>query len=196
MQVALRAAQRAKDIDTLRGHEGDAGAQYFSAFPGILPPEWKGDFAGRTRRPPRDRVNAMISFGYALLVRETTAALARVGLDPMLGLYHSMIPGRPALALDLMEPFRAAWVDTAMLRLIATAGIAREDFHISNAGVALSDRGRRAVIRAYERRGDELTTHPHFGYRLSYRRLVELEARILAKWLVGEIDHLQPLWTR
>lgn len=196
MQVALRAAERANDIDKLRGHEGDAGAQYFAAFPSVLPLDWKADFGGRTRRPPRDRINAMLSFGYALLVRETTAALARIGLDPMLGLYHTMIPGRPALALDLMEVFRAAWVDAATLRLVATGGIDREDFHISSAGVMLSDRGRRAVIRAYERRGDELTTHPRFGYRMSYRRLVELEARVLAKWLVGEIETFTPLWTR
>lgn len=196
MQVALRAAERAKTIEALRGHEGDAAAQYFAALPGILPHEWKHDFAGRTRRPPRDRVNAMLSFAYALLVRDATAAVARIGLDPMLGLFHTMIPGRPALALDVMEPFRAAWADTAMLRLIATGGIERSDFHLSAAGVMLSDKGRRAVIRAYERRADELTTHPRFGYRMSYRRLLELEARILAKWLVGEIDELRPLWTR
>src|SRR5690606_34765754 len=114
----------------------------------------------------------------------------------MLGLYHTMIPGRPALALDLMEPFRAAWVDTAVLRLVATNGIARTDFHVSGAGVFLSDRGRRVLIGAYERRADELTTHPRFGYRMSYRRILELEARVLAKWLLGEIDELRPIWTR
>lgn len=196
MQVALRAAERAEAVETLRGYEGEAANQYFAALPSILPAAWRGDFGGRSRRPPRDRVNAMLSFGYALLVRETTAALARVGLDPMLGLYHTVIPGRPALALDLMEPFRPAWVDTSMLRLLATGGIERDDFHCAGVGVSLSARGRRRVIRAYERRGDELTTHPRFGYRMSYRRIVELEARVLAKWLVGEIDALEPLWTR
>ena len=196
MQHALRAAERDADLDTLRGHEGEAAAGYFSALPAILPAAWRGDFCGRTRRPPRDRVNALLSFGYSLLVRDASAALARVGLDPMLGFFHTMIPGRPALALDLMEPFRAAWVDTAVLRLIATAGIDRADFHVSAAGVVLSDAGRAALIGAYERRADELTTHPRFGYRMSYRRLLELEARVLGKWLVGEVDHFTPLWTR
>lgn len=196
MKNSLRGAERATSIDALRGHEGDAGAQYFSAFPMLLPGPWKSDFGTRSRRPPRDRVNALLSFGYALLLRDAAAALARIGLDPMLGLYHTMIPGRPALALDLMEPFRAAWVDTAVLRLVATNGIARTDFHVSGAGVFLSDRGRRVLIGAYERRADELTTHPRFGYRMSYRRILELEARVLAKWLLGEIDELRPIWTR
>ena len=196
MQHALRAAERDDTIDVLRGHEGEAASAYFTALPAILPTTWRGDFQGRTRRPPRDRVNAMLSFGYSLLTRDASAALARVGLDPMLGFFHTMIPGRPALALDLMEPFRAAWVDAAVLRLIATAGIERADFHVTSAGVVLSDAGRNALIGAYERRADELTTHPRFGYRMSYRRLLELEARVLGKWLVGEVDQFTPLWTR
>jgi CRISPR-associated protein Cas1 len=196
MKIALSAAERATTIDTLRGHEGDAAARYFEGLKHILPPDWRGDLQGRSRRPPRDRVNAMLSFAYALLTREATAAIARVGLDPMLGLYHSMIPGRPALALDLMEPFRAAWADAALLRLLATRGIERTDFVVGDQSVYLSDAGRRSMIRAFERRADELVTHPRFGYRMSYRRMLELEARILAKWLGGEIDQLAPLWTR
>jgi CRISPR-associated protein Cas1 len=196
MQHALRAAERDTALDVLRGHEGEAAAAYFSALPAILPAPWRGDFCGRSRRPPRDRVNALISFGYSLLVRDTSAALARIGLDPMLGFFHAMLPGRPALALDLMEPFRAAWVDAAVLRLLATNGIDRADFHVSTSGVVLTDSGRNALIAAYERRADELTTHPRFGYRMSYRRLLELEARVLGKWLIGEIDAFTPLWTR
>jgi CRISP-associated protein Cas1 len=196
MKVALNAAERATSLDALRGHEGDAAAEYFRAFPKILPRDWKDDFAGRSRRPPRDRVNALLGFAYALLVRDAVAALARIGLDPMLGLYHTMIPGRPAAALDLMEPFRAAWSDAAVVRLIATHGVSREDFHLSAAGVFLSAAGRRAMIRAHERRADELTTHPRFGYRMSYRRLLELEARVFGKWLLGEVDSFTPMWTR
>ena len=112
----------------------------------------------------------------------------------MLGFLHTTIPGR--LALDLCEPFRAAWVDTAVLRLLATRGIDREDFSFSSAGVSLTERGRNALIGAYERRAEELTTHPRFGYRMAYRRLLELEARVLGKWLVGEIEHYTPIWTR
>lgn len=196
MQNAMRAAERAGDLDVLRGCEGDAAARYFEVFPALLPAAWRGDFCGRSRRPPRDRVNAMLSFGYALLLRDAVSALARIGLDPMLGLFHTMIPGRPALALDLMEPFRAAWVDTAVLRLIGTGGIDRQEFHVSAAGVELSDAGRRAMVRGYERRADEQTTHPRFGYRMSYRRLLELEARILGKVLVGELETYTPIWTR
>ena len=151
---------------------------------------------GRSRRPPRDRVNALLSFGYALFTRDATAVAARVGLDPMLGFLHTVVPGRPALALDLMEPFRAAWVDTAVLRLLATRGIDREDFVFTSAGVSLTERGRNALIAAYERRADELTTHPRFGYRMAYRRLLELEARVLGKWLVGKVEHYTPIWTR
>jgi len=196
MQQALRRAGQAGDLDVLRGCEGEAAAYYFGALPAILPAAWQRDFVGRSRRPPRDRVNALLSFGYSLLVRDATAAAARVGLDPMLGFLHTVVPGRPALALDLMEPFRAAWVDTAVLRLIATRGIDREDFVFTSAGVSLTDRGRNALIGAYERRAEELTTHPRFGYRMAYRRLLELEARVLGKWLVGEVEHYTPIWTR
>ena len=196
MRIASNAAQRCSSIDALRGHEGDAAACYFDVFALLLPPAWQGDFGSRSRRPPRDRVNALLSFGYSMLLRDAVAALSRIGLDPMLGVFHTMIPGRPALALDLVEPFRAAWVDTAMLRLIATGGIQRSQFHVSGSGVQLSDAGRRAAIRAYERRASELTTHPRFGYRMSYRRLVELEARILAKVVAGELEEYTPLWTR
>jgi len=196
MQQALRRAGQAGDLDVLRGCEGEAAASYFAALPAILPAAWQQDFVGRSRRPPRDRVNALLSFGYALLTRDATAAAARVGLDPMLGFLHTVVPGRPALALDLMEPFRAAWVDTAVLRLLATRGIDREDFVFTSAGVSLTDRGRNALIGAYERRAEELTTHPRFGYRMAYRRLLELEARVLGKWLVGEVEHYTPIWTR
>ncbi len=196
MQQSLRGATEARELDTLRGHEGSAAAQYFDVIPQLLPRAWQGDFCGRSRRPPRDRINAMLSFGYALLVRDAVAACGRVGLDPMLGVFHTMIPGRPALALDLIEPFRAAWVDTAVLRLVGTAGITRDEFHLSAAGVELSDGGRRAMIRAYERRADEQTSHPRFGYRMSYRRLLELEVRILAKVFGGELEHYTPMWTR
>jgi len=196
MQQALRRAGLAGDLDVLRGCEGEAAACYFAALPAILPAPWQQDFVGRSRRPPRDRVNALLSFGYSLLTRDATAAAARVGLDPMLGFLHTVVPGRPALALDLMEPFRAAWVDTAVLRLLATRGIDREDFVFTSAGVSLTDRGRNALIGAYERRAEELTTHPRFGYRMAYRRLLELEARVLGKWLVGEVEHYTPIWTR
>jgi CRISPR-associated protein Cas1 len=196
MQSSVRLAERAATLDVLRGYEGEAARQYFAALPPLLPTEWRDDLSGRSRRPPRDRVNALLSFAYAALTREAIAAAARVGLDPMLGFFHSMIPGRPALALDLIEPFRPAWADTAVLRLLATGGISRTDFHVGPAGVYLSDAGRRKLIAAHERRSREETTHPRFGYRMSYRRILELEVRVLGKYLLGELDEYAPIWTR
>lgn len=196
MRNAWRKAKTAASLDELRGHEGDAASCYFGTLPAVLPAAWRGDLCGRTRRPPKDRVNAMLGFGYALLARDATAAIGRVGLDPMIGLFHSVIPGRPALSLDLLEPFRPAWVDAAVLRLLATRGITRDDFINHGEGIFLTDRGRRCVVSAYERRADEVISHPRFGYRLSYRRMLELEARVLGKWMLREVDEFSPLVTR
>lgn len=196
ISAEIRGAQRASNLDELRGHEGFGARSYFDVWPLILPKDWRGDFAGRTRRPPRDRVNAMLGMTYSLLVRDATAALARVGLDPMLGFLHTMIAGRPALALDLIEPFRACWADAAVFRLLATNGIAKDQFHSSLTGVYLSPSGRRSVIAAHERRAQESITHPRFGYKMTYRRMLEMEARLLAKLMTGEIEELSPLVTR
>ena len=196
MQVSLRAAERAASIDVVRGHEGEAAAQYFAAFPSLLPEPWAQEFSGRNRRPPKDKVNAMLGFAYSLLTREAIAAATRVGLDPMLGFFHSMIPGRPALALDLIEPFRPAWSDTAVFRLMATNGIDADDFSGNGDGVYLSDAGRRKMIAAHERRAREETKHPRFGYRMEYRRMIELELRMLAKVISGEIESFTPMCTR
>lgn len=196
LSASRRGASRATSIDQLRGHEGDAAAKYFEILPELLPAAWESELNGRTRRPPRDRVNALLSFGYSLLVKDSINALVGVGLDPMLGFLHTMIPGRPSLALDLMEPFRAAWVDTAVLRLIATGGIKLEDFMVSTLGVYMSPAGRKALIAAYERRADEETTHPHFGYRMSYRRILSLDCRLMAKFIAGEVETFVPFTSR
>ncbi len=196
MTNAIRWAERATTLDVLRGYEGDAARAYFAALPATLPEAWRGDLQGRSRRPPRDRVNAMLSFAYSLLTREAIAAIGRVGLDPMLGFFHSMIPGRPALALDLIEPFRPAWADTAVLRLISTSGIERSEFKTGPAAAYLDPSGRKKLINAHERRAREETSHPRFAYRMSYRRILELEVRVLGKFLHGEISEYIPLWTR
>ncbi|KIG18934.1 CRISPR-associated protein Cas1 [Enhygromyxa salina] len=196
MTLSVRWAERAATLDVLRGYEGDAARSYFGALPSTLPEDWRADLAGRSRRPPRDRVNAMLSFAYSLLTREAIAAIGRVGLDPMLGFFHSMVPGRPALALDLIEPFRPAWSDTAVLRLISTSGIDRRDFTVIPAAVYLNNAGRKKLIGAHERRAREETSHPRFDYRMSYRRILELEVRVLSKFLAGEIDEYVPIWTR
>ncbi|MFO7567010.1 MAG: CRISPR-associated endonuclease Cas1 [Enhygromyxa sp.] len=196
MKLSLRWAERAANLDVLRGYEGDAARTYFATLPELLPQDWQAELVGRSRRPPKDRVNAMLSFAYSLLAREAIAAIGRVGLDPMLGFLHTMIPGRPALALDIIEPFRPAWADTAVLRLIATNGIERSDFTVTPKAVYLNDGGRRKLIGAHERRAREETSHPRFAYRMSYRRVLELEIRVLAKYLAGEIEEYTPIWTR
>lgn len=154
------------------------------------------DFTKRNRRPPRDPVNALLSFMYAMLVKDMTATLVSVGLDPYLGFYHQPRYGRPALALDLMEEFRPLVADSVVINLINNGEIRPTDF-ISRAGAcALTPAGRKTVLAAYERRLDTLVTHPHFGYALSYRRIFEVQARLLARLLTGEINTYPAFCTR
>lgn len=124
------------------------------------------------------------------------AALTRVGFEPDLGFYHVAEPGRPALALDLMEPFRPLIVDSVVLRGFRTKALQRSGFAMVGPACRMSDATRRGFIRAFEQRVDELVTHPIFDYRISYRRILELEARLLGRHLEGEIDRWQPLVTR
>ncbi len=183
----------------LLGIEGGIAAQYFRHFAAMLRPrdfdaEW--DFARRNRRPPRDPVNAMLSFGYALLTKECTVALLAEGLDPWWGLYHKPRHGRPALALDLMEPFRPLVVDSAVVTAVNTGMVRGSDFTRSAAGCMLNDRGRKAMIRAYEARLDQLVTHPLFDYRCAWRAIIRLQARLLARWLRGDLPRYQSMVTR
>lgn len=196
MKVSLDGTHGATDIEAMRGHDNDAAARYFDVLPSLLPPTWHENDEKRPRQLSHDRINALLDFGYSLLTRDAAASIARTGLDPMLGMYHPTRAGRASLALDVIEPFRAAWVDAAMLRLIATNGIDQSQFHVTSAGVTLTTQGRRQVIRAYERRAEELVTHPHFGYRASIRHMLDVDVRMLAKWLLGEIPELRPFSRR
>ena len=195
---ARRSAIRAATLAKLRGFEGDAAATYFRAFAGLLaPPEDSGkmnsteltqfSFETRNRRPPTDPVNAMLSLSYAMLTRQLTVALAAVGLDPYRGLFHAPRHGRPALALDLMEPFRPIIADSVVLTAVNTGVVSSGDFVTAATGTALSQAGRRRFISAFERRMSQETTHPQFGYRLSMRRLLVLQARLLSRHLLGEL---------
>ena len=141
----------------------------------------------RNRRPPTDPVNAMLSLAYAMLTRHLTVALASVGLDPFRGLFHAPRHGRPALALDLMEPFRPVVADSVVLTAVNTGEVSAADFVSGATGTALSPAGRRRFVGAFERRLSHETTHPLFGYRLSMRRLLVLQARLLSRHLLGEL---------
>ncbi|OYT71214.1 MAG: CRISPR-associated endonuclease Cas4/Cas1 [Chloracidobacterium sp. CP2_5A] len=199
--AALRSvAERSDTLASLLGVEGSAARAYFEYFPAMfkLPPEEAPpfDFTGRNRRPPKDPVNALLSFGYSLLVKELLVALIGVGFDPYLGFYHQPRYGRPALALDLMEEFRPLVADSVVITVINNGEIGPSDF-IERAGAfALKASGRKAFIEAFERRLDQLVTHPVFGYQVSYRRIFEIQARLLARTIMGEIPRYIPFTTR
>lgn len=201
-QLDILAAQaiNAPDLATLLGYEGVAARYYFGAFSGMLKGEAArtGTFAweGRNRRPPKDPINAVLSFAYALLTRELSVVLGGVGLDPMLGFYHQPRFGRPALALDLMEEFRPLLADSTVLAALNNGVIRATDFIHSVGGVAIKPNARKDLILAYERRMDQLVTHPLFGYRISYRRVLEVQARLLSRVLLGEIQRYPPFRTR
>jgi CRISP-associated protein Cas1 len=194
-----KAADEERRIDSLLGLEGTAARIYFEHFGGLLS---RGDELGafafdqRNRRPPRDQVNALLSFFYALLVKDTTVAAFAVGLDPYVGFYHRPRFGRAALALDLAEEFRPLIADSTVMMVVNNGELSSKDFRERAGGVALTDGGRRKAIRAYERRMATELRHPTFGYRASYRRTLEIQARLLAAVLVGDIPAYRSLTTR
>jgi CRISPR-associated protein Cas1 len=154
------------------------------------------DFDGRNRRPPRDPVNALLSLAYALLTKDLAFVTAAVGLDPYLGFYHQPRYGRPALALDLMEEFRPLVADSVVLSAVNTGIVRPADFVRRGGAAALTPSGRARFLRAYERRMDELITPPVFGYRISYRRVLEVQVRLFARYLAGEIAEYPAFATR
>lgn len=193
-------AEKAQSAAELLGTEGVAARLYFDALPLLIPGarDLPGpSFTGlRNRRPPADAVNCLLSFCYGLLTKEIMAACLAVGFDPYVGLFHRPRFGRPALVLDLAEEFRPLLADSTVLTLINNREVSIGDFVVRAGAVALSPDGRKAVIRAWERRMTTQIRHPMFGYSVSYRRAVELQARILAAHLMGEFAEYEPLVTR
>ncbi|QOJ33455.1 MAG: CRISPR-associated endonuclease Cas1 [Nitrospira sp.] len=188
-----------ESLESLLGVEGTAARRYFSEFAGMLKeaePGARFDFDGRNRRPPRDPVNAMLSLLYSMLAREWTVTLQSVGLDPYLGFYHQPRYGRPALALDMMEEFRPLIADSAVLTAINNGEIRQSDWFERMGSVTLTPEGRRRLIETYERRMGQEITHPVFGYQISYRRVLEVQARLLGRYLLGEIPELPAFTTR
>ena len=190
-------AQTAPSLDTLLGIEGAAARTYFSEFQGMIKTEsLVFDFRGRNRRPPRDPVNAVLSFLYAMLIKQATVTALTVGFDPYLGFYHQPKYGKPALALDLVEEFRPLVADSVCLTLINNGELSLEHFITRGNAAALTQNGRRKVIEAWERRMDTLVTHPLFGYAVSYRRILEIQARLLSRHLLGELPAYPVFRTR
>ena len=194
-------AKRVRSLQELLGAEGNAAARYFRHFSELIrkPPDQENfafDFTHRNRRPPADPVNALLSFAYSLLVRTWTVTLTAVGFDAYRGFYHQPRYGRPALALDMMEPFRPLIADSSVIQAINNGEIKSTDFVSAAGSVALDADGRKRFIATFERRLDHEITHPLFEYRVSYRRLLELQARLMARHLQGEIDDYPNLVTR
>jgi CRISPR-associated protein Cas1 len=194
------AIQRAGSLEGLLGVEGGAARLYFENFSSMLhPPEGSVPefrIEERNRRPPRDPVNAMLSFAYSLLTRDAVVALFKVGLDPLAGFYHQPKYGKPALALDFMEEFRPLIADSTVITAVNTGVVKSGDFVRAGVRCNLKDTGRMAFIRAYERRMDTLITHPVFGYRISYRRVLDVQARLLARFVSHEIAEYPEFTTR
>ena len=196
-ELAAKAAE-ADSVESLLGIEGAAARSYFGSFAAMLKDDRLGtfDFAGRNRRPPRDPVNCLLSFLYALLVKDLTAVAFSVGFDPYLGVYHRPRFGRPALALDLAEEFRPIIAESVVVNAVNNGEVAENGFVVRAGGVALEQPVRRAVIAAYERRLDHEVTHPTYGYKITYRRVLEVQARMLAASMLGEIPEYVPFMTR
>jgi CRISPR-associated protein Cas1 len=189
-------ALQADSIESLLGLEGGAASIYFGEFSRMLKCDEGLRFLKRSRRPPKDEINAMLSYAYGMLVKDCTVALNAAGFDPSLGFYHKPRPGRPGLALDLMEIFRPLIADSAVL-FAANSGMVRPTDFMSGAGsVGMKKRARKAVIRSYERRMEQMVTHPVFDYRLSYRRVLEIESRLISRLITGELDEYRPFTTR
>ncbi len=187
-----------ESIESLLGMEGTAARLYFSKFSSMIRDVGleSFDFNGRNRRPPRDPINCLLSYVYSLLTKDLTAVTIAVGFDPYLGVFHRPRFGRPALALDLAEEFRPLVAESVVINVVNNGEIGQRDFFTRAGGVSLSQAGRRSVLSAYERRLDTEVTHPTYGYRITYRRVLEVQARVLAAHLLGEIPSYTPFMTR
>lgn len=199
LAASLRAAAAATTADELRGVEGEAARGYFEALNLVVKTPFRAAFQlnGRTRRPPLDPFNALISFLYAMLMNDCRSALEAAGLDPQLGFLHSVRPGRAALALDLQEEFRAILCDRLALTLINRGQIGEKDFDLREGGaVMLNDKGRRAVVAAWQERKQEEVTHSLTETKLPLALLPFIQARFIARTLRGEMESYLPYLAR
>lgn len=197
LRNSSQAAMLAKDADTLRGIEGEASVTYFSVFDDmILQQKEDFRFKGRNRRPPLDRVNALLSFAYTFAMNMCCSALESVGLDPYVGFFHTDRPGRRSLALDLVEEFRAPMCDRFVLTLINRKMIDGKAFIEQESGaVLLNENGRRTFLTAWQTRKDEVITHPFLKEKVQWGMLPYVQALLLARYLRGDLDAYPPfLW--
>lgn len=196
LEQLVRKAEYVEKLDDLRGIEGDAGKNYFSIFDRLIVAQKDAFlFNGRNRRPPLDNMNALLSFIYTLLVHDCSAALESVGLDPQVGFLHRMRPGRPSLALDLMEEFRAFFADRIALSLVNLRQIDAKGFKKTESGaVEMTDETRKTLLVAYQKRKQEEGKHPFIGESAQIGLFFHLQALLLARFIRGDIDGYPPLF--
>jgi CRISP-associated protein Cas1 len=193
----LRRLESPMGIDEMRGNEGEAAASYFAAFPQLITVKEEAFiFSGRNRRPPTDPINALLSFVYTLLVHDCRSALEGVGLDPCVGFLHAVRPGRPSLALDMMEEFRAFLADRLVLSLVNRRQLQARDFNDSAGGaVTMTDAARKTLLVAWQKRKQEEILHPYLGESCKIGLLPHLQAQLLARHLRGDLDGYPPfIW--
>lgn len=195
----LRHLEFAPTMDVVRGLEGESARRYFAAFPHLIRSDQRSVFTpdGRSRRPPQDRMNALLSFLYSMLMNDCRTALESVGLDPQLGYLHTVRPGRAALALDLMEEFRSILADRLALTLVNRKQLQANDFEDRPGGaVQMRDAARKALILAFQERKQELTSHPLLDQKLAIGLLPQIQARLLARVIRGEAEDYLPYLER
>lgn len=188
--------QHAETLDELRGLEGECAAMYFGVLSALIKAK-DFEFTSRSKRPPLDPANALLSFLYAILVNDVRSALETTGLDPQVGFLHQLRSGRPSLALDIMEEFRAYLGDRIMLNLINLKQVAKEDFQIRESGeVRMSDEARKIVLAAYQKRKQEEITHPFLGEKMTIGLLPHIQAQLMARYIRGDIEEYPPFYMK
>ncbi len=183
-------------LETILGIEGAGSAAYFNCFGKLISDPRQWPFPGRVKRPPTDPVNSLLSFGYSLLTNKVASAVQLVGFDHFVGYLHSSFYGRPALALDLMEEFRPVIVDSVVLNILNHRILTSTDFVVELGAYRLKQEKRTVFFTKLEERLNEEVSHPIFGYKTTYRRCLELQVRLLAKFLTGEINDYPPFLAR
>jgi CRISPR-associated protein Cas1 len=190
--------QKSMSLDELRGYEGECATLYFGVLSSLITAQQEDfTFSQRSKRPPLDPANALLSFLYALLVNDVRSALETTGLDPQVGFLHQIRPGRPSLALDIMEEFRAYLGDRVMLNLINLKQVTRSDFEIRESGeVRMTDQARKTVISAYQKRKQEEITHPFLGEKMTIGLLPHVQAQLLARYIRGDMSEYPPFYMK
>ena len=190
--------QKVESLNELRGHEGECATIYFGVLSSLITAQ-KEDFtfSTRSKRPPLDRANTLLSFLYAILANDVRSAVETTGMDPQVGFLHQMRPGRPSLALDIMEEFRAYLGDRVMLNLINLKQVSGKDFEIRESGeVRMSDEARKTVLTAYQKRKQEEITHPFLGEKMTVGLMPHIQAQLLARYLRGDIPEYPPFYMK